>query len=178
MSMCDDARAQGLAKVIAAYGPTIAELLKVIKNMQGKELDPHKFYDAAHDNVIDLPALVADLGSQQEQDQAKINKKVDEECEQSLKFIQDITDAAVDYFSLGISTVLPKHMTHIDVGEILAGKPLGGENSVFNQVRESVFNAFGMGENNDLRKIISDPINTTKNGINDFFERNNIGIRL
>jgi len=125
-----------------------------------------------------LPEFVADLSAQQEAGKDMVNKKVNEECEESLAFMQSVVDAAVATFTLGLSEVLPKHMTHIDIGEILAGKPLGGDNSIFNQVRDSIFNGLGMGENNDFRRWSENPIGTAKTDINNIFEDLGIPIRL
>jgi hypothetical protein len=92
------------------------------------------------------------------------------------EFLQTIIDTAIAFYTDGLSLILPKHMTHIDVKEILAGKPLGGDNSVFNQVRDSIMDGMGLGENNDLRRVIEDPVNTTTNTVRRILR--GIGIRL
>lgn len=178
MSLCDDARKAGTEKINAAYTPMIEEISRIIVNMQNKGLDPHKYYDAVKDQVIDLVALVSDLGSTRDQQLKDVNDKVDKDCVQTQEFIQSIVDIAVLYITDGLSAVLPRHMTHVDVGEILAGKPLGGDNSVFNQVREGIFRGIGLGENNDLRKIVQDPISTTKDSVNEALERAGLPFRL
>lgn len=178
MSICDDARKAGTDKIIAAYSPLIDEIARIIKNMQNKELDPHKYYDPVKDQIIDLVALLADLGTTRDEQLGKLNAKVDKDCVQIQEFIQTIVDLSVLYITEGLSAVLPRHMTHVDVGEILAGKPLGGDNSVFNQVRGGIFNAMGLGENNDLRKITVDPINTVKDSVNEALKNAGLPFKL
>lgn len=178
MSICDDARKQGTDKITAAYTPLIDEIARIIKNMLNKGLDPHKYYDPVKDQVIDLVAFVADLGALRNQQLDGLNEKVDKDCIQTQEFLQSIVDLAVLYITDGLSAVLPKHMTHVDVGEILAGKPLGGDNSIFNQIRGGILNGMGLGENNDLRKAVQDPINTVKNTVNELLEKAGFPFRL
>ncbi len=116
-------------------------------------LDPTKYYDAAHDQVIDLLALTADFAAQRDSQIAEIRKEVEQKCDGTTQFIQSIVDLAVARYTKDLSIILPRHMTHIDVNEILKGHLLGGPNSVFNEVKNSVYRAMGMGENNDLRNI-------------------------
>lgn len=178
MSICDDARKTGTDKINAAYTPLIDEIARIIKNMQNKGLDPRKYYDPAKDQIIDLVAFLADLGASRDKQLNDLNAKVDKDCVQTQEFLQSIVDLAVLYITDGLSAVLPKHMTHVDIGEILAGKPLGGDNSVFNQVRGGILNGMGLGENNDLRKVVQDPVNTVKDAVNDALENAGLPFRL
>lgn len=146
--------------------------------MQGKGLDPTKYYDPVKDQVIDLVALLADLGATRDSQLKQLNDKVDKDCQQTEDFLQSIVDLSVVYVTNGLSAVLPRHMTHVDVGEILAGKPLGGDNSVFNQVRGGILNGMGLGENNDLRKVVVDPVNTVKDSVNDALKKAGLPFRL
>lgn len=178
MSLCDDARTKGTEKIVAAYTPLMDEIARIIKNMQNKGLDPTKYYDPAKDQVIDLVALLADFGSTRDSQLKQLNDKVDKDCQQTEDFLQSIVDLSVLYVTEGLSAVLPRHMTHVDVGEILAGKPLGGDNSVFNQVRGGILNGMGLGENNDLRKVTQDPVNTVKDSVNDALKQAGLPFRL
>jgi hypothetical protein len=178
MSICDDARKQGTDKINAAYTPLIDEIARIVKNMQNKGLDPHKYYDPVKDQVIDLVAFLADLGATRDKQLKDLNQKVDKECVQTQEFLQSVVDFAVLSITGGLSAVLPKHMTHVDVGEILAGKPLGGDNSVFNQIRGGILNGMGLGENNDLRKVVQEPVNVVKNSVNDALAKAGLPFRL
>lgn len=178
MSICDDARQAGTDKLHAAYTPLIDEITRVIRNMQKRQLDPRNYYDAANDKSIDLIAWLSDLGTTRDKQLNDLNKKIDSECVQTQEFLQHIIDLVVLYITDGFSAVLPKYVTHVDVGEILAGKPLGGDNSVFNQIRGGILNGIGLGENNDLRNLIQDPPNVIKNAVNDALEKAGLPFRL
>lgn len=54
-----------------------------------------------------------------------------QQCRQGIEPYQIAMDAYVANLTGGLSLVLPKNMTHIDMGEILDGNILGGENSFF-----------------------------------------------
>lgn len=181
MSICDDAEHEGLAKVLAAMSPLIEQTSGIIKKMTNKGLDPRKFYDAKNDEIIDLVQLLSDLvESKSNQDQA-IKDKVKKDCRQTVDFIQEVVDTAVATYTLGLSRVLPAHMTHIDVGAILAGKPLGGDNSVFNQIRDEVFfKAIGIDANSALGRAVSNPFagSNLKDGVNQLLEQWGIPFRF
>jgi hypothetical protein len=177
MADCNKIKNEGIKKINAGYNPIIEEIGKIIANMKKKGLDPRKYYDANKDEVIDLIAFVEDLNKEKKEDIKEIKEKVDNEClSDNEEFLQTIIDTAIAFYTDGLSLILPKHMTHIDVKEILAGKPLGGDNSVFNQVRDSIMDGMGLGENNDLRRVIDDPVNTTSNTVRRILR--GIGIRL
>jgi hypothetical protein len=179
MSVCDDARQKGLELTNAQFDPLISEVAKIVENMKKKGLDPTKYYDAKNDEIIDMVAMLVDLAGKKNGQIAAVNEKVDKECTGQFEILQGVVDLAVASYTGGLSLILPKHMTHIDVAEILSGKPLGGEKSVFNQIRDQVlWNGLGLSENNDLRKLLANPIGTTTEGLNGFFERNNIHVRI
>jgi hypothetical protein len=168
MADCNKIRNTAVKKIKAAYNPLIEEFARMIANMEKKGLNPTKYYDAKNDQVINLVQLVKDLSKERDDDLGDIKKKVDEDClSDNEEFLQEMVDLAVLYFTDCLSLILPKHMTHIDVAEILNGKPLGGENSIFNVIRDDLFDGLGLGKNNDLRKVIEDPINAaTETGKN------------
>lgn len=172
MGICDDARSKGIAAINAAVDPLIEDAARIIANMRAKNLDPTKFYDAKNDQTIDLVAYLADLNNLKNSKTDEVNKKVDDECQNTVDFLQTLMDTVVASLTDGLSLILPKHMSHIDVGEILAGKPFGGDNSAINQLRGGVLNALGIGENSDLYKPIVNP----RKAIDDFL--GNFGIHL
>lgn len=178
MGICEDAKKQALDKVAAAYDPALKDLGIVIHNMEEKGLDPTRFYDAKNDQVINLVGMAKDLADLKLSQEAEIGEKVKNECNDSIEFLQVLMDSVVAKYTAGLSTILPKHMTHIDVGEILGGKPLGGDNSIFNVVREQLFTALGLGENNDLRKFVQDPVANAKSAVNDTLKKWGIPVRL
>lgn len=178
MGVCDDARQSGVDKINAAYNPMIKDLATIISNMKEKGLDPTKFYDPKNNEVIDLVALLSDIGIQRETQLNQVNEVVNNECDEKMEFVQRIIDLVVAGYTAGLSKILPKHMTHIDFEEIISGKPLGGPNSIFNEVREAIFNFAGLGENNDLRKVLTNPVQEIKKSVNDALEKAGLPFRL
>ncbi|MCX5538090.1 hypothetical protein M3A49_01005 [Paraburkholderia sp. CNPSo 3076] len=168
MSVCDDARKQMTDAVDKAVDPLMQDAGVIVKHMQDKGLDPTKYYDAAHDQFVDLVAYLKALGDLKTQKLNEVNTKADE-CQDSadkVAFLQQGMDFTVSVITGGISDLLPQYMTHIDVAEILSGHPLGGDNSVINQVRGSVLNALGIAPGSDLFKAITDPVHATTDVVN------------
>jgi hypothetical protein len=176
MGICDDARKQGFEKVNAAYDPTLNELGTVIANMTKIGADPTKYYDIKNNEVVDFVAMFKDLDESKKTQIEEVDSKVTNECDQTMEFLQGILDMVISSYTRGLSVVLPKHMTHIDVEEILSGKPLGGDNSIFNEIRDKVFDFVQIDKDNDLRKIISNPAGEAKDFINDVIR--GLGIQL
>ncbi len=58
-----------------------------------------------------------------------------------MKPFQDATDAAVTIATGGLNKLLPERMTHIEIGEILAGKPLGGDGGLVPHFRDQLLGA-------------------------------------
>jgi hypothetical protein len=80
-------------------------------------------------------------------------------CSNDLKPYQDATDAAVAIATGGLSKLLPERMTHIEIGEILAGKPFGGDGALVPHFREQVLGAVGLKHDNGLiTNVVRDPI--------------------
>lgn len=177
MGICDDGRRLGLEAVDEAYNPMLKDLAVIIENMTKRGLDPSRYYDAKSDQFVNLLALLSDIGVARDSQIQEVNKQADD-CDGSMESGQAIVDMVVARFTGGLSLILPKHMTHIDFEEIISGKPLGGPNSVFNQARSSLFNALGLGENNDLRKVIENPIVEVKKGVNDLLKNAGLPFRL
>ena len=76
--------------------------------------------------------------------------------------MQDVTDAGVTIATLGLNKLLPERMTHIEIGEILAGKPLGGDGALIPHFRDQMLGVFHIDPHDKgfVTSIIVDPINT------------------
>jgi hypothetical protein len=172
---CEQAYNEGAKKIAEYYKPMIDENQKIISNMEAKNLptvSPRTFYDINTGDVIDLIALRDDLLAKLAEQIADMKNKVDGECGKIVDILQFALDNAIAYYTDGISLILPKHMTHIDMAEILKGNIAGGENSFVNESKNFVFNSLGIPENNDLRKIINNPLDPIKDLLG------NLGIHL
>ncbi|WP_347929512.1 hypothetical protein [Pseudomonas helvetica] len=178
MTICDDARKAGIDKIDAALNPLIDEVATIIANMTELGADPRKFYDLKNKKLIDLVSMLSDLGVQKNNQINEVNEKVDSDCQGQMDFLQSVLDLVIASYTKGLSVILPEYMTHIDVAEILSGKPLGGPNSVFNQVRDGIFNTIGIGEDNDLRKVYTNPVETAKGAANGALERAGLPFRF
>ncbi|WP_336814108.1 hypothetical protein [Bosea sp. MMO-172] len=160
-SYCEEragpSRAQVEAKVNEMLGPIDKGIAEIIKGGG----DPSKIALQAEDGSFKtLPALRNRLLA----DKAAASRQIDEavtSCTKDLKPLQDVTDAYVTSLTGGLSKVLPKHMLHVDVGQILGGKPFGGEWAVIPHLREQILAALGLkNDRGFVTSFFRDPIRT------------------
>ena len=159
---CEKAYQEGAKKIGEYYKPLLDENERVISNMNAKGLNPQMFYDPKNDEFVNLFALQEDLKAKVLEQISDLKSKVDEKCGNIVDILQFALDSAIGYYTDGISLILPKHMTHIDMAEILKGNIAGGENSFVNEVKNKFYTTMGFGENNDLRKILDNPVDVVK----------------
>ncbi|KRE02999.1 hypothetical protein ASE63_26175 [Bosea sp. Root381] len=161
-SYCEEqagpSRAQVEAKVIEMLGP-IDQGIAEIKKHGG---DPGKIGLKADDGTF---KTLPDVRTRLLVDKAAAGRQIDEavaSCTKDLKPLQDVTDAYVDILTGGLSKVLPKHMLHVDVGQILlAGKPFGGDGAIIPHLREQILAALGLkNDNGFITSLVRDPLRT------------------
>ncbi|MDH7447243.1 hypothetical protein [Aquimarina sp. 2201CG14-23] len=158
MSNCKKALEEGLNKIDENYKPLIQETALVIDNLNKKGLNPKKFYDPSKDIEIDWEVFLFELNRQRKKAIEEFKNYIENECyEEHEAAIQVSVDKSVAIITGGLSEVLPKHFTHIDVREILKGNILGGKNSLLNKLQDDIFGLAGMGKNNDIRMAITRP---------------------
>jgi len=81
-----------------------------------------------------------------------------EGCASAVAPADTVVNGAVKAYTIwatyGLALLLPDRMTNIDVGEIMHGKPLGGDGALIPHFREQLLN----GDTGTLANIIRDPI--------------------
>ncbi|MDC4206659.1 MAG: hypothetical protein MPW14_20245 [Candidatus Manganitrophus sp.] len=139
-----------------SFGVCNQEMDKVKSNVQ-------EDYKQWIDSVNDMPQEVRDAYIKiftYNRDQAFLEAdKGKEECYAEFRPLQKIVDGIVLFYTRGLSKVLPEKMTHIDVSQIMAGKPLGGPNAAVPKFREQTFKALGIDPKSPgtVGTIIKDP---------------------
>jgi hypothetical protein len=78
---------------------------------------------------------------------------INQDCTRSFKTYQDVMDAIVTVYTLGLAKVLQPAMTHVDVSELLKGYTLGGPNALVPKFREQILR----GDNGTVANIVRDP---------------------
>lgn len=181
MSYCDEAEKEALAKLFEAITPILEQTSGIIKKMTEKGLDPTKWYDVKNDEVVNWVQFLADTVDMKNKKDEELKDQIRNNCRQVQEYVDEAVRLALASFTAGLSDLLPKHMTHVDIGEILHGKPLGGPNSVFNEIRDDLFfTRIGIEADSPLGRAVSDPFHGSnlKDGINNLLENWNIPFRL
>jgi hypothetical protein len=160
-SVCDEQRGKAHGAISQQYAAVYKEIDGRVAQIISKGIDPKKFPYFGDDgqlHEVDMTALRSEIVAKQAQSVATVNDKIKKECDDQYKPIQDLTDFSMTVVTMGLSEVLPKRMTHVDVSQILSGKPLGGDSAAIPKAREQALDALGMGgKNNDIAKTIRDP---------------------
>lgn len=172
---CEQVYQDGAKKIAEFYKPILDENQRIISNMEAKNnpaINPHQYYDSTHNQIIDLVELQNELKSKITEQVNELRTKVDNECGTIVDALQFVLDNAIAYYTDGITLILPKHITHIDVAEILKGNIAGGDGSFVNEVKDKIYQSMGIGAGNDIRIILDNPVDAVK----DFF--GSIGIHL
>jgi len=160
-AFCEAQVASYRGELDAKVSPAVAEIDMGIADILKGKGDPDKVGLKMADGTFKtLPELRRMLLAQR----AEVEKQIDDaaaSCTKDLKPFQDATDTLVTSSTLGLSGLLPKHMTHVEIGEILAGKPFGGDGGLVPHFREQVLTAVGLsGNNGEIVKLIRDPVRT------------------
>jgi hypothetical protein len=120
--VCDGPRAEVRASVASSFDQQAQDLWDTIRTLESTGNATSK--KLASD-------LRDQLRSAKSQKVNEANQQVISQCKDELAPAQNIMDDIVAGVTGGISLVLPKGATHVEVGEILDGNILGGENSFF-----------------------------------------------
>jgi len=139
--------------------PAFAEINKGIDIIRKGNGDPDKVAFKMSDGTFKtLPELLQLLTAQKADASKQIDDAADK-CASGLKPLQDATDAYVAIATGGLSELLPKRMMHIEIGEILAGKPFGGDGGLVPHFREQILDGLGLkNDNGFVVQFIRDPL--------------------
>jgi hypothetical protein len=158
-NFCDAQVASYRGELEAKSASAFAEIDNGINDIRKGGGDPDKIAIKLRDGTFKtLPELRAMLSAQK----AGASKEIDaaaDKCSSGLTPLQDATDAAVTIATGGLNKLLPERMTHIELGEILAGKPFGGDGGVVPHFREQILSVLHLDHDNGfVVKFIRDPL--------------------
>jgi hypothetical protein len=158
-AFCDSQVAAYRGELEAKVSPAIKEIDNGIADIRNHGGDPDKIAFKTEDGSFKtLPQLRSLLLTQK----TEVSKQIDDattSCANELKPFQDATDAAVTIATGGLNKLLPERMTHIEIGEILAGKPLGGDWALIPHFREQILAALGLTHDNGFfTNFLRDPL--------------------
>jgi hypothetical protein len=156
---CDAQVASYRGEVDAKVSPAVAEIDKGIAEIRKGGGDPDKIALKMQDGTFGtLPELRDRVLAQRAAAIKEINDAA-ASCSKELKPFRDTTDALVTFGTGGLNKLLPERMLHIEIGEILAGKPFGGGGGLVPHFREQVLGALGLADDRGfVTQLIRDPL--------------------
>ena len=120
LDRCDEARIAAHNTVMNKYNKLLSELDARIARAKTDGVDPANSPYRDQDErprSVDMIALRADLQTQEARDAGRADKQAARDCADSSEPIQDIVKRSEVLATRGISLVLPKHLTNIDLSQ-------------------------------------------------------------
>ena len=160
-TICDQKGGEFANQVTDTFNARAAQLDAAIAEMRKAGRDPStvalKMPDGRFLTLLDLKT---ELQKEAAGAMAEV-KKVVHDCNEDLKVPNDIAKGAVTIATGGLNLILPERMTRIDVGQILAGYPLGSQEAFIPKLREQILDGLGLkNDNGFVTNLIRDPIRT------------------
>lgn len=159
---CEDQYHNRIQAVSSSHVPGLEALRAEIKRIQDAGLDPSKYLVEFEGQHVPMTYKFAVLFDRYQSAANGAAGKA-QGCAAAVAPAQLAANIGVVWATGGLSLLLPERMTRIDVGEILHGKPLGGDNALIPKAREDLLRAITGREhdNGEISKIIRDPIKCT-----------------
>ena len=127
--VCDDARSKFRDQVAASFDQQIEQVPAAIRML---ETMPES--QVRDELIVALQTALANAKANRDYSIRDVDEHTKAECVKGLQPLQEATDATVAIATGGLSLILPKRMTHIDVGELLDGNLMGGSRSVIRDI--------------------------------------------
>lgn len=155
--VCRQAAGHQDMQIRAQYGQQIDFWLKLAAALQYKGINPAAFPQAMPNGsvqIINIPQIVQMLAYQRDTALGAIFQSY-QQCATGFAPYQQIVNTGVFYLTGGMSQLLPPAASHIDVSNIIAGTPYGGQTALIPKARDDVLNSLGVG--GDVAKVIRNP---------------------
>jgi hypothetical protein len=151
---------QGIEKIEMIFAPLINAVDMQIGKLQKANQDPSKYYDLDQDETINYFAVREVYVKAKNEAIEKYSIEMDKEI-QRLENTPEVEGSSVGWEQivfLVIKSALEDGV-RIKVGNIQwdSTKPLGGKNSVFDDMRNISMRSIGIDPDSDLGKIVKDP---------------------
>jgi hypothetical protein len=141
--------------VNAAFRAKTDLLLLLSKSLQDNGIDPHKFPTTLPDGSVvsvDLVESITKLATQQTAALKRIDDATDD-CNNNRVGPEKIIELGNDLSTYASSAALPQG---VELGDILSGHPLGGEDALLPKFRDKILTQLNLG--GEVANVIRDPI--------------------
>lgn len=156
-NQCKIAKNKGVENTNSYYNPRIKQVNDAIDEISRSGGDPDSIAVKINGKFMTLPEIRSKLKRDKNISLATVDQGISD-CVSAVKPYQKVVDEFANISTGGLAKILPGKMGYIDASDILAGYPLGGKNALIPKARDDALNALGLGGNNDLGKIIKDPL--------------------
>lgn len=159
---------QGIEKIEMVFAPLITAIDIQIGRLEKAGQDPTKYYDLEEDEYVDYIAIREVYVNEKEKAIAEFQAEMDKEVQKIANSPEPETPAEGDIGWEKVVFYIIKYALENGVKikirdvEWDSSKPLGGEGSVFDELRSGAMKAIGIDPDSELGKIVKDPLNAAK----------------
>jgi hypothetical protein len=118
LNKCDNARIAAHDTVLTKYREVLSDLDDRIAQAKIKGVNPTTFpYHDKDDKLrsVDIISLKSDLQDQEAKDVGRVEREIASGCDENSGSVQEAAKIAEAIAMHGISAVLPRHMTNVDM---------------------------------------------------------------
>lgn len=154
----------GIEKIEMVFAPLINAVDIQIGKLEKANQDPTNYYDIEEDEFINYIEIRNIYVSQKEKAIDSFQTKMDGEIA-ALENISEGADAPPVSWEEAVFVIIKYALQNgvkIKIGNVEwdSKKPLGGEGSVFDDLRSAAMKSIGIDPDSELGKIVKDPINS------------------
>jgi len=164
-NICDQAANNADRAVREQYQQTLDFALRVAAAAAAKGFNPRSFPQAdQYGNVapVDLVAIAEAIARRRDEAIGQIYQ-AHQQCQAGFAPYQRFTDIATWYMTGGLAGIIPERARFIDVSNLMAGTPFGGQGALIPATREWIFNRLGIG--GPVADFIRNPLQVTPTGL-------------
>lgn len=151
----------GVKKIEEFFGPLILSCEVFIGMLEENNQDPSDYFNIHEGQRVNFYKRRDELMAQREEAVKDLELKIAHQRERLKEVEQQEGESAWEEIAIAVIQELVKDGVKIKVGDIEwdSSKPLGGEGSVFDDLRNGTFLALGIDPDSALADILRDPFN-------------------
>jgi hypothetical protein len=158
-SYCEQQYSSRIGAVQAKFRPELLSLEAEIKRLRAASVDPTRYVVEFEGKWVPITYKFGMLFDRFEKESANASGKA-EGCEKAVAPAQLAADIGVLLATNGLSLILPDRVTHIDMGQVINGKPFGDDNAFVPKFRDDVIGVItgDRRDNGFISNFARDPI--------------------
>jgi hypothetical protein len=158
----------GLEKIDEVFNPLITVIEMKITLLKEAKQDPANYFDLDENGFVNYIEMLDEYKAAKEKAEKELTTHIDNSIKEFESMEGEQPQAGEEEFYKVVFLILKEALQNgvrIKIGNVQwdSSKPLGGEGSVFVEVRDTALKAIGIDPKSDVGKLITDPVNGLEN---------------